>query len=107
MSPLGWREEGTTAPEIERRIQQHRTLMGATRELIRNWEDIGQVAGAGAADKDELLRQAFVVLAGEKYAVELQWKSVEFTGVMRWLAEHLEGFRREEEEEGEGVYYFG
>lgn len=103
---IGWREEGTTTPEIERRIQQHQTLMGATRELIRNYEDIAQVAGVGA-DNDEYLRQAFVVLAGEKYAVELQWKNVEFTGVMRWLADHLEAFRRDEEEEGEGVYFVG
>jgi hypothetical protein len=104
---LGWREEGTTAPEIERRIQQHKTLMGATQELIRSYENMAvQVAGSGA-DNDELLRQAFVMLAGNKYAVEMRWESVEFTSVMRWLADHLESFRREEEEEGEGVYFVG
>ncbi|KAJ4305451.1 hypothetical protein N0V90_000982 [Kalmusia sp. IMI 367209] len=98
-----WGEEGTTAPEIERRIEQHRTLMGATREIIRSYQDITQVAGAGA-DHDELLRQALVVLAGNKYAVELQWKSVEFVGLMQWLGTALEGY--EKEQEGETVYFF-
>lgn len=102
----GWHEEGSTAAEIQRRIQQHRTLMGASRELLRNYEDITQVAGSDV-DNDELLRQAFVVLAGPKYAVELQWKTVEFMGAMEWLSVHLERFRREEEEEGEGVYFVG
>ncbi|KAF2678419.1 hypothetical protein K458DRAFT_480896 [Lentithecium fluviatile CBS 122367] len=102
-----WREEGTTAPEIERRIQQHRTLMGATQELMRSFEDMAaQVTGSGA-DCDELLRQAFVVLAGNKYAVEMRWDPIEFTTVMRWLGEHLESFQRDEEEEGEGVYFVG
>ncbi|KAL1609940.1 hypothetical protein SLS60_001605 [Paraconiothyrium brasiliense] len=100
-----WGEEGTTAPEIERRIEQHRTLMSATREIIRSFEDIAQVAGAGAGtDHDELLRQALVVLAGNKYAVELQWKNVEFVGLMQWLASALEGY--EKEQEGDTVYYF-
>ncbi|KAJ4350212.1 uncharacterized protein N0V89_008833 [Didymosphaeria variabile] len=98
-----WGEEGTTAPEIERRIEQHRTLMSATREIIRSFEDIAQVAGAGA-DHDELLRQALVVLAGNKYAVELQWKNVEFVGLMQWLAGALESY--EKEQEGDTVYYF-
>ena len=35
------------------------------------------------------------------------WKNVEFTGVMRWLAEHLEAYRRDEEDGGEGVYFVG
>jgi hypothetical protein len=103
---IGWREEGTTAPEIERRIQQHRTLMGATQELIRGFEDMAQVLGNGA-DSDELLRQAFVLVAGNKYAVEMRWETVEFTSVVRWLADHLATFQREEQEEGEGVYYVG
>lgn len=105
-APLGWCEEGTTAPEIERRIQQHKTLMGATQELIRGYEDMAQVVGTGA-DNDELLRQAIVVVAGHKYAVEMRWETVEFTSVMRWLADHLETFQREEQEEGEGVYFVG
>ncbi|KAF1978647.1 hypothetical protein BU23DRAFT_449901 [Bimuria novae-zelandiae CBS 107.79] len=100
-----WGEEGTTAPEIERRIEQHRTLMGATREIIRSYEDIAQVAGAGA-NHDELLRQALVVLAGNnKYAVELQWANVEFVGLMQWLADALETFEREQDGET-AVYYF-
>lgn len=77
--------------------------MSATREMIRSFEDIAQVAGPGA-DHDELLRQALVVLAGTKYAVELQWKSVEFVGLMQWLANALENY--EKEQEGDTVYYF-
>jgi hypothetical protein len=103
---LGWREEGTSPPEIERRIQQHATLMGATRELLRNYEAITQISGA-EAENDRLLRQAFEVLAGSKYAAEMQWSSVEFSGVMHWLAEHLEAFKRDEEKEGEARYFVG
>lgn len=57
-------------------------------------------------DRDELLRQALVVLAGEKYAVEMQWKPVDFTQVMGWLHDHLESFRKEEEEEGKGMLWY-
>lgn len=92
--------------EIARRIQQHKTLMAATRELLRGYEDMGSVAGSGA-DNDEFLRQAFVVLAGNKYAVEMRWNSVEFDSVMRWLGNSLEKFKAEEEEEGESEYYVG
>ncbi|PVI06083.1 hypothetical protein DM02DRAFT_582997 [Periconia macrospinosa] len=102
-----WREEGTSAPEIERRIQQHRTLMSATRELLRAYQDIAIISSGRDSDNDELLRQAFVVLAGSKYAVEMQWANVEFDGVMRWLSNHLEAFMRDEEEQGEGRYYLG
>ncbi|KAF1959495.1 hypothetical protein CC80DRAFT_439271 [Byssothecium circinans] len=101
-----WRAEGKTPDEIERRIQQHRTLMGATRELLRSYDMIQPIDGP-ETDKDELLRQAFVVLAGERYAVELQWKTVEFTDVMEWLANSLKLFMRSEEEEGESRYYVG
>ena len=99
----GWGEEGTTAPEIERRIEQHRTLMDATREIIRGYQEIPLEAEA-PADHDELLRQALVVLAGSKYAVELQWGSVEFVGLMQWLGQALEAY--EKEQEGDTVYYF-
>ncbi|CAN9183570.1 unnamed protein product [Alternaria alternata] len=104
-----WSAEGHTAAEIERRIQQHRTLMGCTQTIIANFEDIGQGFGLGpnvAVDRDELLRQALVVLAGEKYAVEMQWKPVDFTQVMGWLHDHLESFRKEEEEEGKGMLWY-
>jgi hypothetical protein len=77
--------------------------MGATREIIRSFDDIAQVAGTDA-DYDELLRRALVVLAGNKYAVELQWKNVEFVGLMAWLANALKSY--EEEQEGDTVYYF-
>jgi hypothetical protein len=83
--------------------------MGCTQTIIANFEDVGQGFGLGPnvpVDRDELLRQALVVLAGEKYAVEMQWKAVEFTQVMGWLHEHLESFRKEEEEEGKGMLWY-
>lgn len=49
--------------------------MGCTQTIIANFEDVGRGFGLGpnvAVDRDELLRQALVVLAGEKYAVEMQ-----------------------------------
>ncbi|KAF1830497.1 hypothetical protein BDW02DRAFT_572961 [Decorospora gaudefroyi] len=104
-----WSAEGHTPPEIERRIQQHRTLMGCTQTIIANFEDIGQGFGLGpnvAVDRDELLRQAIAVLAGEKYAPPMQWKAVEFTATMAWLHGHLEEFRKEEEEEGKGMLWY-
>lgn len=78
--------------------------MGATREILRSYDDIPMVGGAGT-DHDELLRQALVVLAGNKWAVELQWKNVEFVGLMHWLANALEAY--EKGDESETVYYFG
>ncbi|KAF2133498.1 hypothetical protein P153DRAFT_308411 [Dothidotthia symphoricarpi CBS 119687] len=106
-----WRTEGHSAPEITRRIQQHKTLMGCTQSILANFEDIGKGFGLGTdivVDKDELLRQSFAVLAGEKYAVEMMWKGVEFTAVVQWLCTHLQTFQSEEEEEGrEMLWYAG
>jgi len=70
--------------------------------IIKNFDDIGQGIGLGpeiVSDRDELLRQALVILAGEKYAVELQWRSVEYKETVEWLIPALETFRKEEEEE--------
>jgi hypothetical protein len=105
----GWASEGTTNAELERRHQQYSTLMGATETILINYEDVGQgfgVAPGLVVDKDELLRQAIVVLAGEKYAVEMQWKSVDFSATVRFLGEHLEAFRKDEEEEGRGTMWY-
>lgn len=104
-----WNSEGQSAPEIERRIQQHKTLMGATQTIIANFDDIGQGFGLGhglVADRDELLRQAFVVVAGEKFAVEMLWKPIEFTRIVSWLGESVEPFRKTEEEEGRGTLWY-
>jgi hypothetical protein len=106
---LGWNSEGQSAPEIERRIQQHRTLMGATQTIMANFEDIGQGFGLGyglVIDRDELLRQAFVVLAGEKFAVEMPWNPIEFTRIVSWLGESVEPFRKSEEEEGRSTLWY-
>jgi hypothetical protein len=70
--------------------------------IIKNFDDIGQGIGIGPgniSDRDELLRQALVILAGDKYAVELQWGSVEYEETVKWLIPALETFRKEEEEE--------
>ncbi|KAH9871907.1 hypothetical protein J1614_006165 [Plenodomus biglobosus] len=104
-----WRSEGHSNAEIERRIQQHRTLMGCTQTVIANFEDVGQGFGLGpnvAVDRDELLRQAMIVLAGERYAIEMQWRPVEFTSLIRWLSEELDMYRKDEEEEGRGMAWF-
>jgi hypothetical protein len=106
---LGWNSEGQSAPEIERRIQQHRTLMGATQTIMANFEDIGHGFGLGyglVIDRDELLRQAFVVLAGEKFAVEMPWNPIEFTRIVSWLGESVEPFRKSEEEEGRSTLWY-
>ncbi|KAH7088139.1 hypothetical protein FB567DRAFT_331855 [Paraphoma chrysanthemicola] len=102
-----WASEGTTDAEFERRQRQYHTLMGATETILVNFEDVGQFGvGPGLVDRDELLRQAIVVLAGEKYAVEMQWKSIEFTATVRWLADHLDAFRKDEEEESRSTLWY-
>lgn len=83
--------------------------MGATEAILVNFEDIGQGLGLGpkvVVDKDEFLRQAIVVLAGPKHAVEMQWSPIEFTGIVRWLAEALEDFRQGQEEEGRSTLLY-
>jgi hypothetical protein len=83
--------------------------MGCTQTIIANFEDVGQGFGIGpnvSVDRDELLRQAMVVVAGEKYGEEMQWKPIEFTATMTWLHSHLEDFRREEAEEGKDMLWY-
>jgi hypothetical protein len=109
LTTTGWASEGTSNVELDRRHQQYCTLMGATETILINFEDVGQgfgVAPGLVVDKDELLRQAIVMLAGEKYATEMQWKNIDFTATMRWLAEHLEAFRKDEEEEGRSTMVY-
>ena len=80
----------------------HETVMGVIKPLI----DDDAESDPMDVDKDELLRQAIVVLAGEKYAVEMQWKPIDFTAAMRWLEEHLHAFRKDEEEEGRSTLWY-
>jgi hypothetical protein len=61
---------------------------------------------SGEASVLALLRQAFVIIAGEKFAVEMRWNPIEFTRVISWLGESLEPFRRTEEEEGRGTLWY-
>jgi hypothetical protein len=105
----GWATEGTTIAEVERRQQQYQTLMGATETILISFEDIGQGFGLGPnveIDKDELLRQAIVVLAGPKHAVEMQWKNIEFSSTVRLLADALEDFRKGEEEDNRATLLY-
>lgn len=104
-----WSTEGSSAAEVNRRHQQYDSLMRATETILVNYEDIGQGLGAvpgRAIDRDEYLRQAIVILAGEKSAIELQWKPIEFTSMIRWLAEALDTFRKEEEEENRSSLWY-
>ncbi|KAL5120727.1 hypothetical protein ACEQ8H_001476 [Pleosporales sp. CAS-2024a] len=104
-----WASESGTKSELDRRHQQYYTLMGATETIIANFEDVGQGFGVTpglVVDKDELLRQAIMMLAGDKYGAEMQWKHVDFTATVRWLGEYLEAFRKDEEEEGRGTMWY-
>ncbi|KAF2818984.1 hypothetical protein CC86DRAFT_363383 [Ophiobolus disseminans] len=99
-----WASEEGTRAQLERRHQQYHTLMGASETIIANFEDVGQGFGLSTnavVDKDEVLRQAIVVFAGPKHAVEMQWNNIEFTGIVGWLSEALEEFRKGEEEENQ------
>lgn len=83
--------------------------MGCTQTLIANFDDVGKGFGLSSAvvvDRDEVLRQAFETIAGDQYAAEMEWKPVEFTGMVRWLGEHLESFRKDEEEDGRGMAWY-
>jgi len=83
--------------------------MGATETILISFEDIGSAFGHGpnvVVDKDELLRQAVVVLAGPKHAVDMQWKSIEFTNDIRLLVDALEDFRKGEEEDSRGALWY-
>ena len=82
--------------------------MSASREMIRNWEDIEQglnfvSAGAAKLTADEVLVYAFVLLAGDDTA-DTTWASVNVQGIIRWLAENLERFSSDEEGQGNLLY---
>lgn len=83
--------------------------MSASREMIRNWEDIGQGLNFASADAaklsaDEVLVHAFVLLAGESNMPDTTWLSVNVEGIIRWLAENLQRFSVEEEGQGSLLY---
>jgi hypothetical protein len=85
--------------------------MSASREMVRNWEDIGQgltfvSAGVAKLSADDLLVQAFVLLAGESNTEDTSWLSVNVEGIIRWLAENLQRFSREEEGQGNLLYVY-
>jgi hypothetical protein len=104
-----WRQEGNLAEGMEARIAQHKTLMSASRDLVRNWEDIGQgVTFAWAPEgltADDLLLQAFKQLAGDSEGSELQWVNMNVNETMRWLKGHLEQFAQDEAECEESLLY--
>ena len=85
--------------------------MSASREMVRNWEDIGQglnfvSASAAKLSADDLLVQAFVLLAGESNTGDTSWLSVNVEGIIRWLAENLHRFSSDEEGQGNLLYVY-
>lgn len=85
--------------------------MSASREMVRNWEDIGQglnfvSTSAAKLSADDLLVQAFVLLAGENNTENTSWLSVNVEGIIRWLAENLQRFSRDEQGQGNLLYVY-
>jgi hypothetical protein len=83
---LGWRQETALTQEIEARI--------------RNWEEIGPGVTLPQTPEsftaDDLLMQAFVLLAGES-AKDMMWSPMNVRETITWLRGQLEQFREEAE----------
>lgn len=83
--------------------------MSASRDLVRSWEDIGQGLVVDWAPEgqsaDDLLVQAFVLVAGEKVNADMMWAPMDVAATVKWLKEHLEQFAVEEAEREEGLLY--
>jgi hypothetical protein len=107
-----WSESSESPREIENRIRQHRALMSASRELVDSWQEIGQgvdVLGAPSLSADDLLVQAFVLLAGESNTPDLVWAPVDAAAIIKWLSDQLQQFAEEErahENQGQ-LFYLG
>ena len=93
---------------MEARIAQHKTLMSASRDLVRNWEDIAQGVTVAWAPEgltaDDLLLQAFEQVAGEKGSA-LQWVNMNVNETIRWIKGHLEQFAEDQVDMEEGLLY--
>jgi hypothetical protein len=83
--------------------------MSASRDLVRNWEDIGQLI-QGCAEEgltaDDVLVQAFVLLAGDSATADMGWvpPTMNVDGAVRWLREQVE-LEAEQAEGNEGLLY--
>ena len=109
---FGLSVEVRTPREIENRIRQHRALMSASRELVDNWQEIGQgvdVLWTPSPSADDLLVQAFELLAGESNTPDLVWAPVDAAAIIKWLSDNLQQFAEEErahENQGQ-LFYLG
>jgi hypothetical protein len=106
--PAGWSQEGDQG-DLDARIAQHKTLMSASRDLVRNWEDIGQGGNVNWVPEgltaDGLLVQAFVLLAKESATADMAWGPMNVSETVQWLKENLEQFAAEEEEVEDDLLY--
>lgn len=79
--------------------------MSASRDIVRNWEDIGQGFVPDGFTADDLLVQAFALLAGDSGTEDLLWASMGVEQTMQWLKGHLEQFQQDEAENEEDLLY--
>ncbi|KAH7138983.1 hypothetical protein B0J11DRAFT_515772 [Dendryphion nanum] len=95
-----WRTEARLEHEIEARVEEHKTLMAASRDIVRTWETIGQGVEVAWAPEglsaDELLMQAFMMLAGQNHTPDMVWPSMNVVETIKWLNGHLLQFSQDE-----------
>ncbi|KAF2016234.1 hypothetical protein BU24DRAFT_462414 [Aaosphaeria arxii CBS 175.79] len=102
-----WQQETKTQEEIDARVQQHKTLMSASRDIVRSWDEIAQTINLLWAPEglntDGLLVQAFGVLAGQRNADIIAWGPLGVEETIRWLDAHVKE-NAAEEKRGEELY---
>ncbi|KAF2000130.1 hypothetical protein P154DRAFT_492731 [Amniculicola lignicola CBS 123094] len=96
-----WSEAEVSPHDVDGRITQYRGLTRVTRELVSSWEGIA----GGSAAADELLVQAFVLLAGDSSVPTMSWAPVKAAHMVRQLAETLQQDHDEEEQEAARLMY--
>jgi hypothetical protein len=82
--------------------------MRASRELVDSWQEIGQ-RWTPSLSADDLLVQAFVLLAGESNTPDLVWAPVDAAAIIKWLSDNLQQFAEDErahENQGQ-LFYLG
>ncbi|KAF2727427.1 hypothetical protein EJ04DRAFT_505727 [Polyplosphaeria fusca] len=108
-----WNSPSDSSRQMENRIRQHRALMSASREVVRNWQEIAQgVEGqwAPSVSADDLLVQAFVLLAGESNTPDLAWGPLNEAAMIKWLSEKVQQFADEHRGHAESagqLFYLG
>ena len=67
--------------------------MAASRDIVRSWETVsqgGEVAWAPEGlSADDLLVQAFTMLAGKSNSQEMAWSPMNVAETVKWLQGHL------------------